>query len=86
MGKQFRHFGVVTAILPNEAQIVKLSQTFGCSRFVYNNYLAARNEHYKMTGENLSVARYRASYLNPSKKTEEFSFLKDVDKYLTSNT
>ena len=57
LGKQLRHFGIVLCILPNEKQIVKSSQTFGCSRFVYNDYLAIRNEHYKETGETLSVAR-----------------------------
>ena len=81
LGKQLRHFGIVLSILPNEKQIVKCSQTFGCSRFVYNNYLSARNEYYKETGKTLSVSTYKKDYLNPSKKTEEFSFLADVDKF-----
>lgn len=81
LGKQLRHFGVVLNILPTDKQIVKASQTFGCSRFVYNNYLATRKEHCQMTNETLSVARYKTNYLNPSKKTEEFSFLSEVDKF-----
>lgn len=81
LGKQLRHFGVVLTIIPNEAQVVKIAQTFGCSRFVYNNYLATRKEHYSLTKETLSVGRYKTNYLNPSKKTDEFSFLKDVDKF-----
>lgn len=81
LGKQLRHFGIILSILPNEKQVIKCSQTFGCSRFIYNDYLATRNEHYKETGETLSVARYKANYLNPNKKTEEFSFLGEVDKF-----
>ena len=81
LGKQLRHFGIILSILPNEKQVIKCSQTFGCSRFVYNDYLATRNEHYKETGETLSAARYKANYLNPNKKTEEFSFLSEVDKF-----
>lgn len=81
LGKQLRHYGIVLSILPNEKQLVKISQTFGCSRFVYNNYLATRKDYYALTKETLSVARYKTNYLNPSKKTEEFSFLSDVDKF-----
>ena len=40
LGKQLRHFGIILSILPNEKQVIKCSQTFGCSRFVYNDYLA----------------------------------------------
>ena len=81
LGKQLRHYGIVLSILPNEKQIIKSSQTFGCSRFVYNNYLSTRNEYYKETGKTLSVNVYKKDYLNPSKKTEELSFLGDVDKF-----
>ena len=81
LGKQLKHFGIILCILPNEKQIVKSSQTFGCSRFIYNDYLATRSEYYKETGETLSVNAYKKDYLNPNKKTEEFSFLSEVDKF-----
>ena len=81
LGKQLRHYGIVLSILPNEKQIVKISQTFGCSRLVYNTYLATRKEHYSLTKETLAVGKYKTNYLNPSKKTEEFSFLSEVDKF-----
>ena len=81
LGKQLKHFGIILCILPNEKQIVKSGQTFGCSRFIYNDYLATRSEYYKETGETLSVNAYKKDYLNPNKKTEEFSFLSEVDKF-----
>ena len=55
LGKQLRHYGIVLSILPNEKQIIKSSQTFGCSRFVYNNYLSTRNEYYKETGKHFQL-------------------------------
>ena len=33
-------------IYPNEEQIVMLSKTFGCVRFVYNYYLDLQEEGY----------------------------------------
>lgn len=80
-GKQLNNFGIVLRIYPNEAQESLIKQTFGCTRLIYNKYLAERQDYYKKTGKTLSVGDYKANYLNPIKKTDEYSFLKTVDKF-----
>ena len=34
-------------IYPNREQIILLAKTFGCTRFVYNHYLAKRKDAYE---------------------------------------
>ena len=80
-GKQLKHYGLVLCALPNEKQIDLASQTFGCSRLIYNKFLAERKDYYKETNKTLSVSDYKKHYLNPLKKMEEFNFLKNVDKF-----
>lgn len=80
-GKQLNNFGIVLRIYPNEAQESLIKQTFGCTRLIYNKYLAERQDYYKKTGKTLSVGDYKANYLNPIKKTDEYFFLKAVDKF-----
>ena len=80
-GKQLNHFGIVLRIYPNEAQEDLIKQTFGCSRLIYNKYLAERQDYYKKTGKTLSVSDYKINYLNPMKQTKEYSFLKTIDKF-----
>jgi putative transposase len=41
-------------IYPNVEQRLMFSKTFGCSRFVFNHFLAKRKEHYQLTGESIS--------------------------------
>jgi hypothetical protein len=38
-------------IFPTEKQIVQINKTFGCSRFLYNHFLASRRDTYKILGE-----------------------------------
>ena len=80
-GKQLNNFGIVLRVYPNKAQESLIKQTFGCTRLIYNKYLAERQDYYKKTGKTLSVGDYKANYLNPIKKTDEYSFLKTVDKF-----
>lgn len=81
LGKQLKHYGLVLRILPTEKQVDLVYQTFGCSRLIYNNFLATRQDYYKETGKTLSTSDYKKNILNPLKKTEEFNFLKKVDKF-----
>ncbi|WP_170230424.1 helix-turn-helix domain-containing protein, partial [Aneurinibacillus danicus] len=37
-------------IFPNKTQEILLAKTMGCSRFVFNHFLAKWNETYKTTG------------------------------------
>ena len=38
-------------IYPNKEQRILLAKTFGCSRLVYNHFLALRKERYEEYGE-----------------------------------
>lgn len=38
-------------LYPNRAQETQINKTFGCSRYVFNHYLAQRQETYKATGK-----------------------------------
>lgn len=80
-GKQLNHLGIVLRIHPNEEQLSLINKTFGSTRLVFNKYLAERQQYYKETGKTLSVASYKKDYLNKIKQTEEYAFLKEVDKF-----
>lgn len=79
--KRLNHFGIILRIYPNEDQKVLINKTFGCSRLIYNMYLNDRQIYYKNNKKTLSVAKYKKDFLNPMKQTNEYSFLKDVDKF-----
>ena len=57
-------------IYPNEEQINYLQKTFGCTRFIYNQMLADRIEHYKKTGKMLNST--------PAQYKKEYPWLKEV--------
>lgn len=63
-------------IFPNAAQKDLFTKTFGCVRFVYNYYLAARSNTYKETGKSLSYTKCAADLVLLKKEND---FLKDVD-------
>lgn len=81
LGKQVVHYGIVLCVKPNEYQKILFNKTFGCSRLIYNDYLSNRQEYYNAEGKTLSVANYKKNILTPKKKTKEFSFLQEVDKF-----
>ena len=81
LGKQLKHYGLVLRAYLNENQINQVRHTFGCSRLIYNMYLNERQLWYKDTGKNLSVDKFKKIVLNPIKDVEEYSFLKNVDKF-----
>ena len=41
---------------PNREQRILLAKTFGCTRFVYNHYLAKRKDAYEKDGITLSYS------------------------------
>ena len=53
-------------IYPNEVQCGLLARQFGCVRWVYNHFLARRQEGYEATGKGLSY----------SETTQELTILK----------
>lgn len=68
--KQMR--GYKFRIYPNERQRRMIQQTFGCTRFVYNHFLAIRREKY--------VSYVRSSHmLTQLKRDSDFAWLKEAD-------
>jgi putative transposase len=63
-------------IYPNRKQEVFIAKTIGCSRFVFNRFLALWNDTYKETGKGLTY-NVCSSQLTQFKK--EFVWLKEAD-------
>ncbi len=63
-------------IFPSQEQITQIAKTLGCSRFVFNHFLAKWNEVYKETGNGLTYCACSAEL--PALKSE-FTWLKEVD-------
>jgi putative transposase len=63
-------------IYPNQQQEELIQKTFGCSRFVYNYYLAKRIEIYKQDKSTISCYDCFKDLKNIK---QEFSWLKEVD-------
>lgn len=67
---------------PNKKQKILIAKTFGCSRFVYNHFLAKKKELYESTKKSLSFVE--CSRLLTELKSE-FKWLKEVDKFSLQN-
>lgn len=65
-------------LYPNREQINLIERTFGCCRYVYNHYLAKRQDVYKATGETLNYYAC-CKELSLLKKQEETLWLQEVD-------
>ncbi|MFB5557509.1 helix-turn-helix domain-containing protein, partial [Bacillus cytotoxicus] len=63
-------------IYPNKEQEILIAKTIGCSRFVFNHFLAQWNDAYKETGKGL-IYNTCSSQLTQLKK--ELVWLKEVD-------
>lgn len=61
---------------PNREQRILLAKTFGCTRFVYNHYLAKRRNAYEKDGITLS---YSACAKDLVLLKKEYEWLKEVD-------
>ena len=63
-------------IYPNKAQQELISKTIGCSRFVFNRFLAEWNDSYKDTGKGLT---YNSCSAKLTQLKKELLWLKEVD-------
>lgn len=65
-------------IYPNDEQKVLFAKTFGCVRLVYNHWLDRKIKQYE---EDKTTITYTmcAKEMAEMKKTEEYSFLQEVD-------
>lgn len=73
-------------IYPNEEQKIQLAKTFGCTRFIYNYYLAKKIDLYKTDGKSISKYDCNSHCNKELKKSEQFKWLKDVDKFALTNS
>jgi amidase len=73
-----RHKAYKYRIYPTKEQEVLITKTIGCSRFIYNHFLAKWNEIYESTGKGLNYNKC-SSELPKMKMAEETSWLKEVD-------
>lgn len=69
-------------IYPNEQQKTLIHKTFGCTRFVYNYYLAKRKEVYE---KELRTMNYNECSKNLTKLKTELEWLKEPDKCALQN-
>ncbi len=69
-------------IYPNKKQIELIKNTFGCVRFVYNYYLAKREEEYKTNGVTFNYNKCSADL---TKQKQVNTWLKEVDKFALQN-
>ena len=63
-------------IYPTKEQEKLIAKTIGCSRFVFNHFLAKWNETYKETGKGLT---YNACSAQLTQLKKELNWLKEVD-------
>ncbi|EJF06131.1 transposase [Thiovulum sp. ES] len=75
---------VKVRLYPNKKHIELLSQHFGSSRFIYNFMLSQKDENYQ-NGINISTYDL-IKQLPQMKKSENFSWLKEVDSTSLQNS
>lgn len=63
-------------IYPNKEQEMLIAKTIGCSRFVFNHFLATWYDVYKETGKGLT---YNACSKQLTQLKNDFVWLKEVD-------
>lgn len=63
-------------IYPNKEQEILIAKTIGCSRFVFNHFLAKWKNTYKETGKRLT---YNACSSQLPSLKQEYEWLKEVD-------
>ncbi len=80
-GLQLKHYGLVLRVYPTEEQAILINKTIGCARLIYNKYLDARKTYYRENGKKLSVGKYKKETMVPLKSSEDYGFLKEVDKF-----
>ena len=61
---------------PNREQRILLAKTFGCTRFVFNHYLAKRRDAYEKDGITFNYSACAKDLVSLKK---EYEWLKEVD-------
>ena len=74
---KIRHKSYKFRLYPTEEQMMMFEKTFGCSRFIWNQMLADKIQHYKETGKTLNNT--------PAQYKKEFPWLKEVDSLALCN-
>src|ERR1700704_1979896 len=69
-------------IFPSPEQATLINKTIGCSRFVFNRFLALWNDTFKETGKGLT---YGACSAELTKLKQEIDCLKEPDKCSLQN-
>ena len=72
-------------IYPDERQKEQIAKTFGCTRFVYNYYLALRKDLYNTEGKLMSALDCNNHLNQVLKADENYLWLKEVDKFSLTN-
>ncbi|KIV72658.1 Mobile element protein [Bacillus mycoides] len=72
-------------IYPNKKQEIVIAKTIGCSRFVFNHFLALWNDTYKEVGKGLTYPSCSAK-LTQLKKQQDTIWLKEVDSIALQST
>ncbi|KAA6452689.1 IS200/IS605 family element RNA-guided endonuclease TnpB [Bacillus swezeyi] len=70
-------------IYPNKEQETLITKTIGCSRFVFNHFLAQWNKRYKETGKGLT---YNSCSAELTQLKKELAWLKEVDSISLQST
>jgi putative transposase len=70
-------------LIPNQAQEVLINKTIGCSRFIYNYFLARRKEAYKTEQKTLN---YSSCSRELTELKKEINWLAEVDKFALQNS
>ncbi|HHX96383.1 MAG TPA: helix-turn-helix domain-containing protein [Clostridia bacterium] len=73
---QLAHKAYKFRIYPNQEQETLIAKTIGCSRFVFNHFLAKWNDTYKETGKGLT---YNSCSAQLTQLKKELVWLKEVD-------
>src|SRR5690625_2465438 len=74
----FIHKAYRFRIYPTKKQMELIKKTMGCSRFIFNHFLAMWNDTYKETGKGLTY--HACSAMLPKMKQDEATaWLKEVD-------
>ena len=74
---KIRHKSYKFRLYPTEEQMMMFEKTFGCSRFIWNQMLVDKIQHYKETGKTLNNT--------PAQYKKEFPWLKEVDSLALCN-
>ncbi|MEH2000013.1 MAG: IS200/IS605 family element RNA-guided endonuclease TnpB [Nostoc sp.] len=70
-------------LIPNHNQEVLINKTIGCARFIYNRFLALKQELYQTEQKTLS---YNACSQRLTLLKKEIEWLKEVDKFALQNS